>query len=81
MKRTTISLSDELARAVERERLRRHTTTSALAREALERHLGLNSTEPRELPFANLGGSAHRNTARDMEALLEQEWGEPSRDR
>lgn len=81
MRRTTISLPDDLARAVERERLRRHTTTSALTREALEHHLGLNSSEPRPLPFANLGHSGHRNTARDMETLLEREWDDPSRDR
>ena len=43
--------------------------------------LGVDGDRARALPFANLARSAHRNTARDMEALLEREWGDPSRDR
>lgn len=37
--------------------------------------------EPRELPFAGLGHSGHKTTARDMETLLSHEWDDDARDR
>jgi predicted transcriptional regulator len=76
MKRTTVSLSDDLAQALDREAQRRHTSASEVTRAALAQHLGLVQSEPRELAFADLGGSGHRTTARDMEQLLEQEWND-----
>jgi predicted transcriptional regulator len=78
MKRTTITLPDDLAAALERETRRRHTSASAVAREALSRYLGLSENgEPRTLPFANLGRSGHHDTAERIEELLEQEWVDP----
>lgn len=74
MRRTTMSLPDDLAQALDREARRRHTSVSEVTRAALAQHLGLVQNEPRELAFANLGRSGHRSTARDMERLLEQEW-------
>jgi Arc/MetJ-type ribon-helix-helix transcriptional regulator len=74
MKRTTISLPDELAQALDREAHRSQTSASEVARTALTKHLGLLPGEPRALPFAELGHSGHRTTARDMEQLLEREW-------
>jgi Arc/MetJ-type ribon-helix-helix transcriptional regulator len=74
MKRTTISLPDELAQALDREARRSHTSVSEVARTALTKHLGLVPGEARELSFAVLGRSGHRTTARDMEQLLEHEW-------
>ncbi|HEX8714097.1 MAG TPA: CopG family transcriptional regulator [Solirubrobacteraceae bacterium] len=74
MKRTTISLPDDLAQALDREAQRRRSSASEIARTALAQHLGLVQDEPRKLAFADLGGSGHRTTARDMEQLLEQEW-------
>ncbi|HEV2974919.1 MAG TPA: CopG family transcriptional regulator [Solirubrobacteraceae bacterium] len=74
MKRTTISLPDDLAQALDREAQRRRASASEVARTALAQHLGLVQSEPRRLAFADLGGSGHRTTARDMEQLLEQEW-------
>jgi Arc/MetJ-type ribon-helix-helix transcriptional regulator len=73
MKRTTISLPDDLARALEREARRRSTSVSEVTRDALAKHFGLTPGEPRELPFAALGHSGHQTTARDMEDLLERE--------
>jgi Ribbon-helix-helix protein, copG family len=78
MKRTTISLPDDLALALDREARRQRASVSEVARTALVQHLGLSGDRPRELPFAGLGGSGHRTTGRDMEKLLEQEWGESS---
>ncbi len=77
MRRTTISLPDDLSQALDREARRRHSSVSEIARAALAQHLGLAEGEPRELAFADLGHSGHRSTARDMERLLEQEWNDP----
>jgi predicted transcriptional regulator len=74
MKRTTVSLSDDIADALEREARRRHSSASEITREALARHLGLTADGPRTLPFAAIGRSGHRNTGRDMEELIEKEW-------
>jgi predicted transcriptional regulator len=81
MKRTTISLPDDLAHALNREAQRRHSSASEVTRTALAQHLGLLQGEPRELAFADLGRSGHRSTARDMEQLLEQEWNDVPRRR
>jgi predicted transcriptional regulator len=68
-------LPDELADALAREARRRSQSASAIARDALTEYLGVGGAgDQRELPFAALGRSGHSNTAREMEALLEQEW-------
>ena len=76
MKRTTVSLPDDLAQALEREAQRRHASASEVTRVALAHHLGLVQDEPRALPFAPLGHSGHRTTGRDLEQLLEREWND-----
>jgi len=82
MRRTTISLPDELADALEREARRRSVPASAIARDALSDYLGLGREgERRDLPFAALGHSGHDTTARDMEELLEREWDPDARGR
>jgi predicted transcriptional regulator len=82
MRRTTISLPDDLADALEREARRRSLPASAIARDALSDYLGFGRAgERRELPFAALGGSGHHTTARDMEELLEREWAPDARGR
>ncbi len=73
MKRTTISLPDPLATAVEREARRRRVSVSYVVREALTAQLG-TSSGVRALPFAALGRSGHRSTARNFEEVLEAEW-------
>lgn len=82
MRRTTISLPDELADALEREARRRSLPASAIARAALSDYLGIGRAgEQRELPFAAVGRSGQRTTARDMEELLEREWDQGARGR
>jgi predicted transcriptional regulator len=76
MKRTTISLPDDLAQALDREARRRSSSASEVTRTALAQHLGLVQDQLRKLAFADLGRSGHRTTARDMEQLLEQEWND-----
>jgi Arc/MetJ-type ribon-helix-helix transcriptional regulator len=81
MKRTTISLPDDLAQTLGREARRREISASELTREALQAHLGLQPGRARPVPFAAIGRSGHTSTARDMEELLEHEWDEHPRDR
>lgn len=81
MKRTTISLPDDLELALRREARRQDASASQVTREALQRHLGLEPGHPRELPFAAVGRSGQASTARDMERLLEREWNDLARDR
>jgi Arc/MetJ-type ribon-helix-helix transcriptional regulator len=73
MRRTTVSLPEELAAALDREARRRRVSVSQVAREALQAHLGSGGPH-RELPFAALGRSGHRSTARELESILEAEW-------
>jgi hypothetical protein len=81
MRRTTLSLPDDLAEALAREANRRSTSASAVARDALAEHLHLVPGKSRPLSFAALGGSGHLTTARDMEGLLAREWDDDARDR
>ena len=76
MKRTTISLPDDLAVAVQREALRRRVSVSEITRRALAEGLGLADGRSRKLPFAALGRSGYRNTAQDMEEILAREWAD-----
>lgn len=75
MRRTTVSLPDDLADALAREARRRSMPVSAITRDALTAYLGIGGPDDRrELPFAALGRSGHSDTAREMEELLAQEW-------
>ena len=73
MRRTTISLPDDVAAALDREAHRLRIPVSQVAREAIEARLG-RSDARRQPPYAALGRSGHRTTARDFEAILETEW-------
>lgn len=73
MKRTSISLPDDLAAATEREASRRRVPVSQVVREALYARLG-RPEEPRVIPFAALGRSGHHTTARDVDEILAAEW-------
>ncbi len=81
MKRTTVSLTDDLARALAREARRRNLSASAITRSALARHLGLAEDKARHVPFAALGRSGHHHTAGEMEDLLAAEWNDDARPR
>ena len=74
MKRTTISLPDDLAAALEREAARRRVPVSQVAREAIEARLGMTGDGPRELPFASLGASGLPGIAHSDEAYLSEHW-------
>lgn len=75
MKRTTVSLPDDLAAALEREAGRRRVSVSQVAREALEARLGWSASVPRDLPFAAIGASSDGvSIAGDDEAYLRESW-------
>jgi Arc/MetJ-type ribon-helix-helix transcriptional regulator len=74
MRRTTVSLPDELASAVTREADRRRTSVSEVMRSALLAYLGIDPGARRTLPFAALGHSGDGNVARDAEEILAREW-------
>jgi hypothetical protein len=81
MKRTTVSLPDDVAGALAREARRRNVSVSAIARDALTSHLGLAGEAPRDVPFAAVGRSGRRHTGRDMEQLIDRDWDGPARRR
>jgi metal-responsive CopG/Arc/MetJ family transcriptional regulator len=82
MRRTTISLPEDLADALDREARRRSLPASAIARDALRDYLGVGRAgEQRELGFVALGHSGQKTTGRDMEKLLEREWTQGARRR
>jgi len=74
MKRTTISLPDDLADALEREARRRRLPVSQIVREGLEAHLQ-PAEGSRRITFAGVGRSGHHDTARSVDGILEAEWG------
>jgi hypothetical protein len=78
MKRTTISLPDDLSAALEREARRLRMPVSHVAREAIAARLG-RSSGPRRLPFVGIGHSGHHSTARDIEDLMQSEWADDRR--
>lgn len=75
MKRITLSLPDDMAQALELEARRQGTSVSAVAREALADRLHLRAGQVRDLPFAALGRSGTRDTARRADEILDAEWG------
>ncbi|MSP59626.1 MAG: ribbon-helix-helix protein, CopG family [Myxococcales bacterium] len=74
MSRLTISLPEPLAAILARESERRATSVSDVVRRALASYLGLTDEAPRKLPFAGLGRSGRRHTARNAEEILAREW-------
>jgi hypothetical protein len=76
MKRTTISLPDDVAAALEREAARRRVPVSQVAREAIEARLGWSDEGPRDLPFIGVGRSEYTTTSEDIEEILDAEWAD-----
>jgi len=72
MKRTTISLSDDLAGLVEREAARREMSISELVRLALTRLL--RPEGGREIPWAGLVREPEMVYGADLDEALAEEW-------
>ena len=80
MKRTTVTLPIEMVEALGRAARRGQTSVSEVVRRMLAAQLGMIASGERPLPFAGLGRSGGHRVARNMEALLAEEWT-PDRDR
>ncbi len=74
MKRTTISLPDDLAQDVEREAQRRRVSISEVTRDALREHIERPAAS--RLSFIGIGRSGRHDTARQAEEILAREWGD-----
>jgi metal-responsive CopG/Arc/MetJ family transcriptional regulator len=75
MKRTTISLPDDVAAALEREARRRRVPVSQVAREAIEGRLGLSNEGVRSVSFIGIVHSVEPSTAsEDIEGFLAEHW-------
>jgi predicted transcriptional regulator len=79
MTRTTVTLPDDVARLLAREARRRDTSVSDIVRRAVTAFVGISTGGRRALPFAALGRSGRRHTARDAEKILTAEWGRARR--
>ena len=79
MKRTTISLPDELAAALEREARRCGVPVSQVAREAIETRLGITDNVLKKIPFARLFRSEHTTTSEDVDDILADAWADLDR--
>lgn len=73
MRRITISLPEELAAVVADQADRDGTSVSEVVRRAVVLAFGAGD-QPPALPFAALGRSGQRTTARDAESILAREW-------
>ena len=75
MKRTTISLPDDVAAALAREARRRRVPVSQVAREAIESKLQLDEGSPLDWPLVGLWESQDSEwSAADLEEFLEKHW-------
>ena len=74
MKRTTISLPDDLVVALEREARRGRQSRSEVARVALRAYLLVGNGDARELPFAAVGHNEAARPAAELDQLLREEW-------
>jgi len=72
MKRTTVSLPEDLARVVQLESRRRGVSISAIAREALAARF----KPPSKVPFAAVGRSGDATGADRAEELLAATWAD-----
>jgi predicted transcriptional regulator len=74
MKRTILSLPDDLARALKQEARRRSVSSSALVSDALAAHLRFRIEAPRRPRFAALAGGGLHASAAAKEEMLAREW-------
>ena len=74
MKRTTISLPDDLARRLEREARQRETSVSEVVREVLTERFDMVPGRPRRLGFVGIVENGETNVAERLEEILATEW-------
>jgi hypothetical protein len=73
MKRITFVVPEDLNALLEDERRRRDVPTAAVIREALASYF-TTGAQDRTLPFIGIGHSGFHDTARNLDAILAEEW-------
>ena len=76
MKRTTITLTDELAELVAREADRRRMTVSELMRNLIRESLIGTSEKPRDIPWAGLINEPSMVRAEKVDEALSKNWAD-----
>lgn len=76
MKRTTITLPDELAEILAREARRRDTSVSAVVRALIEEGLDLSGGSPRSIPWEGLFDDPEMIPGRRIDEELERHWAD-----
>jgi hypothetical protein len=76
MKRTTITLPDELAEILAREARRRDTSVSSVVRAFIEEGLDLSRGSPRSIPWEGLFDDPEMVPARRVDEELDRHWAD-----
>lgn len=76
MRRTTVTIPDDVAEILAREARRRDTSVSALVREFIEEGLDLTQDRPRAIPWAGLFDDAEMVPARHLDDELKRHWAD-----
>ncbi len=76
MKRTTITLSDELAELVEREAQRQRASVSEVIRQLLSQAFVGSEEQPRQIPWAGIVNDPSFVHGKDIDEELEREWSD-----
>lgn len=76
MKRTTITLSDDLAELVALEARRKGTSVSGVVRDLVERGLTGSAERPRQIAWAGLFSDPEMAPARGLDAALAEGWAD-----
>ena len=76
MKRTTITLPDELAELIAREAQRRRTSVSDVIRTLLAEALGGSDDKPRTIPWAGLFSDPEMPAASHLDEALADGWAD-----
>jgi predicted transcriptional regulator len=76
MKRTTVSLPEDLTKALVREAARCRVPVSQVAREAIEARLGWGDEAERDLAFIGIGDSGQTDVSERIDEILAEEWAD-----
>jgi hypothetical protein len=74
MKRTTITLTEDLAELVEQEAARLHISVSELIRRIMRQAFVGTADKPREIPWAGLFDDPEMVAGRDIDDELKKKW-------
>ena len=76
MKRTTISLPDEVSELLHQEARRKGASVSSIVRHYVAEGLTGSARKPRRIPWAGLFRDPEMAPGRDLEEVLEEGWAD-----